>query len=159
MTVINMSVRNVYVHVDSSNRLKSDANGGVRVHVPHGLQNATRVAVKAFSLPNTADNLYGEMHKLRWIEYYKSSPGSNDAWAQKEFYIDLSDVKNYTTTAEIVNEINTRLADPAKVFARDDGSTGHKFGNETPLTIQLAYDPTTYKISILVSSTLQKYSL
>jgi hypothetical protein len=151
-----MSVRNVYVHVDSSNRLKSDANGGVRVHVPHGLQNATRVAVKAFSLPNTADNLYGEMHKLRWIEYYKSSPGSNDAWAQKEFYIDLSDVKNYTTTAEIVNEINTRLADPAKVFAREDGSTGHKFGNENPLTIQLAYDATTYKISILASSTLQK---
>ncbi len=66
-----MSSRNIYVHVDSSNRLKSDANGGVRVHVPHGLQNATRVAVKAFSLPNTADNLYGEMHKLRWIEYYK----------------------------------------------------------------------------------------
>ena len=24
------------------------------------------------------------------------------------------------------------------MFARDDGSTGHKFGNETPLTIQLA---------------------
>ena len=64
--------------------------------------------------------------------------------------------KIYDETAEIVNEINTRLADPAKVFARDDGSTGHKFGNETPLTIQLAYDPTTYKISILVSSTLQK---
>ena len=36
--------------------------------------------------------------------------------------------------SEIVNEINTRLADPAKVLARDDGSTGHKFGNETPLT-------------------------
>ena len=148
-----MSVRNVYVHVDSSNRLKSDANGGVRVHVPHGLQNATRVAVKAFSLPNTADNLYGEMHKLRWIEYYKSSPLQR-CQAQKEFYIDLSDVKNYTTTAEIVTN-NTRLADRERL-ARDDGSTGHKFGNETLLTIQLAYDPTTYKISILVSSTLQK---
>ena len=95
-----MSSRNVYVHVDSSNRLKSDANGGVRVHVPHGLQNATRVAVKAFSLPNTADNLYGEMHKLGGSSI-QSSPGSNDAWAQKEFYIDLSDVKNYTTTAEM----------------------------------------------------------
>ena len=54
------------------------------------------------------------MHKLRWIEYYKSSPGSNDAWAQKEFYIDLSDVKNYTTTAEIVNEINQDSPTPRK---------------------------------------------
>ena len=42
------------------------------------------------------------------------------------------------------------------MFAREDNSTGHKFGNETPLTIQLAYDATTYKISILASSTLQK---
>ena len=112
-----MSVRNCYVHIDSSNRLKTDQYGSIRVHMPHGLENATRVAVKSLSLPNTLDNAYGELHRLRWIEYYKSTPSSNDQWQQKEFYIDLSDIDNYTTNAQIVNEINTRLSDPAKVYS------------------------------------------
>ena len=151
-----MSSRNVYVHVDSSNRLKTDQYGSIRVHMPHGLENATRVAVKSLSLPNTLDNAYGELHRLRWIEYYKSTPSSNDQWQQKEFYIDLSDIDNYTTNAQIVNEINTRLSDPAKVYSASDGSTGHKFSNEQPMTIQLSYDATNYKVSILASSTLHK---
>ena len=37
-----MSVRNVYVHVDSSNRLKTDQYGSIRVHMPHGLENARK---------------------------------------------------------------------------------------------------------------------
>ena len=151
-----MSSRNVYVHIDSSNRLKTDQYGSIRVHMPHGLENATRVAVKSLSLPNTLDNAYGELHRLRWIEYYKSTPSSNDQWQQKEFYIDLSDIDNYTTNAQIVNEINTRLSDPAKVYSASDGSTGHKFSNEQPMTIQLSYDATNYKVSILASSTLHK---
>ena len=81
-----MSSRNVYVRVDSSNRLKTDQYGSIRVHMPHGLEHVTRVAVKSLSLPNTLDNAYGELHRLRWIEYYKSTPSSNDQWQQKEFY-------------------------------------------------------------------------
>ena len=148
-----MSVRNVYVHVDSSNRLKSDRTAASAYTCPTA-RKRDESRRQSFSLPNTADNLYGEMHKLDGSNT-TSTPSSNEHGAEGILHRSQRCQKLHDHGRDCKrNQHPSRR--PAKVFAPRRLSTGHKFGNETPLTIQLAYDATTYKISILVSSTLQK---
>jgi len=142
-----MSHHYKHLHIDSRHRAKSATKSEFTVSVPHGLTGVTRVCLKAFSIPNSFGNLFGDNRYLYWYEYYTNG-NSPYEWFKKTFYIDLSvlaEKSNYATNIELANAMNVEFSAGDRIFDVDTGGTTHKFATEAEMNISVVYDTETYK--------------
>ena len=64
-----------YVVLDSSKENGNAVQAKFNVQIPHGITNASRVCVKSFSMPNVIHNVYGDFKTVRFVEFYRPTPG------------------------------------------------------------------------------------
>ena len=60
-----------YVVLDSSEENHNAVQSKFNVQIPHGITNASRVCVKSFTMPNSHHNVYGDLAKVRFVEFYR----------------------------------------------------------------------------------------
>lgn len=163
---MNSSEHYKYVHIDSRHRNKRQSKSNFTVQIPHGLDNISKVCVKSFSIPNSFGNMYGNLDRLYWIEYYNNGV-SESLWKQKVFYIKLADLKeknDYSDNLQLVSYLNSQLSQTvsaqypnADIFDADtDEVSNHKFAEEFALKIHIAYDETTFKFKLSTSNSIRR---
>ena len=114
-----MNTRTRYVHVNSNHRLPDDyvvsgTNGNmnpenkaiINVHLQTPIKNVWRVAVKSFTMANSAFNVKSGENTLKWVEYFKG--GTMPEYVAKSFFIEID--PGYYTTSELCLFINTKIA-------------------------------------------------
>tara|TARA_Y100000385_G_C13067688_1_gene627492 strand:+ start:34 stop:1062 length:1029 start_codon:yes stop_codon:yes gene_type:complete len=134
-----------YVVIDSSKHINQSVSADFTVQIPHGLNNCSRVCVKSFTMPNNFHNVYGNIKKVQWVEFWKPSAAS--PWQAQVFTATLND--GYFLTADLVSEIQTAMT---SLDNRFPGETG-----DTLTSFSISHESTTLHNKILPnSSTKQK---
>ena len=101
-----------YVYVDTRNKKTTDAMNKITVSVPHGLNQCSRVALKAFTIANTFPNMH--QTKVQWIEWIQVGPNQDvTAWKPYMFQIDFENLEGseqYLDNEALTIELQRKFA-------------------------------------------------
>ena len=87
-----------YVILDSSKENHNAVQAKFNVQIPHGITNASRVCVKSFSMPNSYHNVYGDLAKVRFVEFFRPTAGAD--WVYEIFNFSLP--QGYFETGDLI---------------------------------------------------------
>jgi hypothetical protein len=150
-----------YVHVDTLNRKAGETKSRITVHVPQGLENCSRVALKSFSIPNTFPNMVSK--KIQWIEMIQTVGNGNPIWKMALFTILMDDLDTDQTYLDNVNlqfELQTRFQNDGSVTIYkteisenglefvDVGERTHNVNWEVEMPITIVYDKESFKFKL-----------
>ena len=149
-----------YVVIDSSKENHNAVTAKFNVQVPHGITNASRVCVKSFSMPNTIHNIYGDLGKVRFVEFYRHS-GTDWIYQIYQFNLDVG----YTETSSVITAIQNKFlnasgteiireSDSSNTLKQINPSTGADYA-DTFTTVTISTDSSTYLNTLTVSSGTQ----
>ena len=149
-----------YVVIDSSKENHNAVTAKFNVQVPHGITNASRVCVKSFSMPNTIHNIYGDLGKVRFVEFYRPS-GTDWIYQIYQFNLDVG----YTETSSVITAIQNKFlnasgteiireSDSSNTLKQINPSTGADYA-DTFTTVTISTDSSTYLNTLTVSSGTQ----
>jgi hypothetical protein len=140
----------IFVHVDSSHKLKTDINSKISISVPGGLKSCSEVCVKSFSVANTGYNIHDDKCKLHFANFSKKPDGffeGHDMHADS--YVTIE--QGYYTHAELVEALNTALAGGTLFRNINDGSTEGDAG--TGIKLNLNFGSENNKTTVNYSKT------
>lgn len=149
-----------YVVIDSSKENLNAVDAQFKVQIAHGIHNASRVAVKSFSMPNTIHNIYGDLAKVRFVEFYKPSAGAE--WTHQIYNFVLDDA--YTLTSDLITTIQNKFLNSSgtEITRESDGSKTVKQRNpqgvdyaDTFTTVTISHNTTSYLNTLTLNSGTQ----
>ena len=144
-----------YVILDSSKENHNAVQAKFNVQIPHGITNASRVCVKSFTMPNSYHNVYGDLTKVRFVEFYRPTAGGN--WVYEIFNFTLPE--GYLETDDLITEIQTRFTNASgnEITRESDGATTvqHVGHTDTPTTVTVSHNTSSYLNTLVFDSGAQ----
>lgn len=167
-----------YVHIDSRSRMNHETKTNFKVKLPHGFAEASKVAVKSFSIANSFWNMTGR--KMKWCEFYNNGTQTVPNWDMAIFEGDLTfkmdgefkiDIEPYLENDQLATHIQSvfdRGTEKASVvrykFEDQNWNTtiiatkvNDNQTNRSTLTVQ--YNTDTYKFKLTPGSNTTKEHL
>jgi len=144
-----------YVILDSSKENHNAVQAKFNVQIPHGITNASRVCVKSFTMPNSYHNVYGDLTKVRFVEFYRPTAGGN--WVYEIFNFTLPE--GYLETDDLITEIQTKFTNASgnEITRESDGATTvqHVGHTDTPTTVTVSHNTSSYLNTLVFDSGAQ----
>lgn len=141
-----------YVILDSSKENHNAVQAKFNVQIPHGITNASRVCVKSFSMPNSYHNVYGDLAKVRFVEFFRPTAGAD--WVYEIFNFNLP--QGYFETGDLITEIQNKFTNTSgtEITRESDGSTTvqHTGQADSPTTVTVSHSTSSYLNSLVFDS-------